>query len=66
MHGKTGTVTGDSQLLYSHDINLSSTPCTSLTVSNLQYYEHQNSSKQMNFTSNYEILQNKAVVNAKK
>jgi hypothetical protein len=30
-----------SQLLYSHDISLSSTPCTSLTVSNLQYNEHQ-------------------------
>ena len=30
-----------SQLLYSHDINLSSTSCTSLTVSNLQYNEHQ-------------------------
>jgi hypothetical protein len=41
MHGKTGTVTGDTVSYCSHDINLSSTPCMSLTVSNLQYNEHQ-------------------------
>jgi uncharacterized protein YlbG (UPF0298 family) len=41
MHGKTGTVTGDTVSYCSHDINLSSTTCISLTVSNLQNNEHQ-------------------------